>query len=598
MRFLIFFLYFLTAQFSVCATPRITYRLSMPQPHTHYFEVEMQLEDIAEATESSKNGYFDLKMAVWTPGSYLIREYAKHVETLTASANGQPVKAEKIRKNAWRIYSSQPQIKVRYRVYAYELSVRTSFLDDSHGYVNGATMFLYHDNLKNLPLRLEIEPYRDWKNISTGLKKINATTFEARNFDELVDCPIEIGNHKILPFTAAGLPHYVAMYGTAQYDSLALTDLMRRVCEAATTIIKEHPCQDYTFIVHNTNVGSGGLEHANSTTLGVNRNTYQSDAGLKSFLSLVAHEYFHLWNVKRIRPIELGPFDYENENYTRLLWVAEGFTSFYQTDILRRAGIYNTEEYWQRAAALINGVENKPGNQVQSLAEASWDAWIKYYRPNENSVNSTVSYYDKGAVIGQMLHLLILSETNGQKSLDDVMRYLYEEYYKKKQRGFSDQEMQQACEFVAGRSLEDFFQKYIYGTENLPYAQLLAPFGLMLKDKNASNTQPYLGAAFTQRGSQWVVSEVRRDSPAQQGGLNVNDEIVSIEGQKIDKSVGEIIQKYAIDATLTIQVLRAGLPKSLKITLGKSPLVQYEIQRVAKPTASQEALYQRMMNLK
>lgn len=577
----------------VWATPEITYRLSMPQPQTHYFEVEMHLKGIAEATNAQKNGYVDLKMPVWTPGSYLIREYAKNVEGFQAFVNNQPVKSEKIRKNAWRIYTTNDEFTVRYRVYAYELSVRTSFLDDSHGYVNGATMFLFHDKLKSIPLRVEIQPYQGWKQISTGLKKRGETTFEANDYDNLVDSPIEIGNQQVFTFQASGIPHYVAMYGNPKYDEVNLPKEMQRVCEAAATVIGEHPCQDYTFIVHNVITGSGGLEHANSTTLGVSRNTYDTESAKRSFLSLVAHEYFHLWNVKRIRPIALGPFDYENENYTRLLWVAEGFTTFYQYNILLRAGLASPEDYWKRTAALITGVENRPGNRVQSVADASWDAWIKHYRPNENSPNSTISYYDKGAIIGEMLNLLILGKTNGKKSLDDAMRLLYKEYYQKQKRGFTDEEMQNACEQAAGVSLTDFFQKYIYGTEPIPYQQFLQPLGLEIVDLNAKNQQPFLGATAVLRNERAFVTDVLRDSPAYQDGLNVNDEIISIEGQRVTTTLESLISNRKIGDTLTIIVNRNGNLKTLTVKLGKSPLVSYQIQKVATMTESQKMLYSR-----
>lgn len=573
------------------AAPSITYLLSMPQPQTHYFEVEMQLSDIAHTTDALKNGFIDLKMPVWTPGSYLIREYAKNVEGFQAFANNQLVKSEKIRKNAWRIYTTQNNFSVKYRVYAYELSVRTSFLDDSHGYVNGATMFLFHDQLKAVPLRVKIQPYQDWHQISTGLKKIDTHTFEAANYDNLVDCPIEIGNQRIFHFKASGIPHTVAMYGDVKYDEATLSNEMQRVCEAAATVIGEHPCQDYTFIVHNVLVGSGGLEHANSTTLGVNKFSYQTESGHKSFLSLVAHEYFHLWNVKRIRPIALGPFDYENENYTRALWVAEGFTTFYQYNILLRAGLVSADDYWRRMSVLITGIENRPGSRVQSVTDASWDAWIKHYRPNENSPNSTISYYDKGAVIGEMLNLLILAKTNGQKSLDDAMRYLYQEYYKKQQRGFSDDEMQQACEKAAGIDLSDFFQKYIYGTEIIPYQQFLQPFGLDIIDTNANKSQAYLGATATLRGDKMIVTEVVRNSPAYNNGLNVNDEIISINDQRINTTLENALSIQKMGDVLTIIVNRSGSLKTLSVTLGQSPLVNFQIKRVTNPTNSQTRLY-------
>ncbi|HEX9957930.1 MAG TPA: peptidase M61, partial [Fibrella sp.] len=257
------------------AAARITYTLSMPQPQTHYFEVEMRLQNAAAATNARKNGYVELKMPVWTPGSYLIREYAKNVEGFTATSGGQPVRYEKSSKNAWRIYSNSDDLTVRYRVYAYELSVRTSYLDDTHGYLNGASIFLFNDALKNQPLTLQIMPYKEWKKVATALKPVAsaAFTYEAPDYDILVDSPIEIGNHTTLTFTASNIPHTIAMYsnGPLEYNANRLTSDYKRVCETAATVVGEHPCTDYTFIVHHTNQGGGGLEHLNSTTLQTNR---------------------------------------------------------------------------------------------------------------------------------------------------------------------------------------------------------------------------------------------------------------------------------------------------------------------------------------
>ncbi|RYF75837.1 MAG: M61 family peptidase, partial [Cytophagaceae bacterium] len=481
------------------ATARVSYTLSMPQPQTHYFEVEMRLQNAAGATNARKNGYIDVKMPVWTPGSYLIREYAKNVEGLVATAGGQRVKSDKISKNTWRVYTNSDDLTIRYRVYAYEFSVRNSFLDDSHGYLNGASVFLYTDALKNQPLTVQITPFPGWKKVSTGMKSVSATafTYEAPNYDILVDSPIEIGNHSTFTFTASNVPHTVAMYGNGplDYNAEKLAADYKRVCETAATVVGEHPCTDYTFLVHHTNQGGGGLEHLNSTTLQTNLTAYATERSYKGFLTLVAHEYFHLWNVKRIRPIALGPFDYENENYTHMLWLSEGCTSFYEDYILRRAGFHTPEEYVKIVAGDINGIENQPGNQVQSAAESSWDAWIKYYRPNENSANSTVSYYSKGAVLGSLLNLAILSGSNGQRSMDDLLRFLYNEYYKKQKRGFTDDEFRKAAEQIAGTSLTNFFEKGVNGTGPIDYNTYFEPVGMRLINTGPPSTDGFFGAA-------------------------------------------------------------------------------------------------------
>ncbi|GAB3338202.1 PDZ domain-containing protein [Larkinella ripae] len=579
----------------------------MPEPQTHYFEVEMRVNGAnaglsagsPNGSKTAPNGYIDVKMPVWTPGSYLIREYAKNVEGFRASAGGQAVRSEKIRKNTWRVYSTAESLTIRYKVYAYELSVRTSFLDATHGYLNGASIFLYVDQLRNQPHRLLIQPFKDWKKISTGLAAVPAqtNTYEAADYDVLVDSPIEIGNHHTFSFTAAGVPHTVAMVGDKLYDDAKLADDLKRVCEETFRVIGEHPCKEYTFIIHQTPTGGGGLEHANSSTLQITRNAFLNGKLYQDLLSLVAHEYFHLWNVKRIRPKALGPFDYENENYTHLLWVAEGITSFYQTAILQRCGFMGSEAYLRSFAGEITGIENLPGNQVQSVAESSLDAWIKYYRPNENSVNSTVSYYSKGSVLGGLLNLTIVSSTNGQKNLDDVLRLLYSNYYKKLQRGFTDDEFQEAVAKVAGRNLDTFFQNYVFGTEKIDFNSFLAPVGLQLVDASASKQDAYLGAMTKYTDGKLTVSSVRRDSPAWISGLNVNDEILSVDNLRVSNDLERILDTHHPGTTVSVVVNRAGKLKTLSISLTGNPLAAFRIQPVASPTQEQRDLYKKWLSI-
>jgi predicted metalloprotease with PDZ domain len=584
--------------------PTLTYTLSMPQPQTHYFEVTMRLQNHATATNARKAGYVDLKMPVWTPGSYLIREYAKHVEGFTATAGGQAVRSEKIRKNAWRIYSPADDITVRYRVYAYELSVRTSFLDDSHGYVNGASMFLYNDALKNQPLRLQIQPYSAWKRVAVALKPVagSAFTYEAADYDLLVDSPIEIGNHQTFTFTASGIPHTVAMYSTGplDYSPTRLATDYKRVCEAAATVVGEHPCTDYTFIVHHSNQGGGGLEHLNSTTLQTNRVAYATESNYKAFLTLVAHEYFHLWNVKRIRPVALGPFDYDSENYTSMLWLSEGCTSFYEDYILRRAGFHTPEEYLRIVANDITGIENQPGNQVQSVAESSFDAWIKYYRPNENSNNSTISYYNKGSVMGTLLNLAILGSTNGERSLDDLMRLLYNEYYKKQKRGFTDEEFRRAAEQVAGTSLADFFDKGINGTGPIDYARYFEPVGVRLANVAAKQQDGFLGASagMNPANGRQTITQVRRASAAEIGGLNVGDEVLAIDSVRLTDDLPKAIAGRKVGEVLNLIINRGGQVRELQIKLIENPLLAYRLEAIPNASDKQKALYNKWLYVK
>ena len=546
----------------------VDYEVNMTKPHTHYFEVSMNITDL-------KKDYIDIQMPTWAPGSYLIREFSKNVEGLKASAGNNTLEIKQLNKNTWRIFSNNAtNINISYLVYAFELSVRTSFIDASHGYFNGTSLFMFVDELRNQPTTLKINPYKDWKKVSTSLRKISQEDFryEAPNYDVLVDSPVEIGNHETFSFEAAGVLHHVAMYGEGNYDVTKLKTDMARVIEATTAVFGENPNKEYTFIIHNLTTGSGGLEHLESTTLQVNRWTYMGE-DYKGFLSLVAHEYFHLWNVKRIRPDVLGPFDYNNENYTDLLWVMEGFTSYYDELLLYRAGIYSEDEIIRKLSGSINSIENQPGNKVMSAAESSFNAWIKGYRPNENSYNTSISYYTKGAVIANMLDLMIINATKGAQSLDDVMKFLYQEYYKKQNRGFNSKEMQQATEKISGLDLTDFFKKYVNGTETFDYKTIFNYAGF--DAVSYENNKPSLGISL--RGN--IIKSITRNSTGYDGGLSVNDEIIAINGFRFNGDVSELINNMKINDTITVLVSRDDIIQTISFPLKENKSNIYSISR-------------------
>ena len=566
MRILILVLSILVSQQLFPAS--INYEVSMSKPHTHYFEVNITISDY-------KKEYFDIQMPVWAPGSYLIREFSKNVEKFQVFSNQKEIKSTQLNKNTWRIFSNNASnIKVSYLVYANELSVRNSFVDASHGYFNGTSMFMFVKELMNQPTTLKIIPFKDWKKVSTSLKKISDAEFmyEASNYDILVDSPVEIGNHETFSFKAAGLTHQVAMYGQGNYVIEKLQLDMAKVVEAATNVFGENPNTAYTFIIHNLTKGGGGLEHLGSTTLQVNRWTYDGE-DYKGFLSLVAHEYFHLWNVKRIRPASLGPFDYNNENYTDLLWVMEGFTSYYDELLLYRAGIYTEDEILRKFTGSINSIENQPGNKVQSAAESSFNAWTKGYRPNENSYNTSISYYTKGSVIANMLDLMIAESTKGKKSLDDVMKLLYQEYYKKQGRGFNIIEMRKTIEQVSGLDLSSFFDKYIFGTETFDYKTIFNYANyemLILENKKIS-----IGISQSNN----FIKSVTRNTSGYDGGLNVGDEIIGINGFRFDGDFYNFISDKKVGDKISVLISRDDILQTIEFPLIESASLSYKLTK-------------------
>ena len=600
MKSLTFIIFMAVITTSLSAQEKIAFKVSFSEPQAHYADIEMEISGL-------KTDQIDLKMPVWTPGSYLIREFAKNVETFKASsAAGGVLSASKVDKNTWRVNTSKNStIKISYRVYSFEISVRTSFVDESHAFLSPSGLFLYPAGKLQLPSTVTIIPHKSWARISTGLDKVTSreNTYSAPDFDILYDSPIEVGNQDVFEFNAAGVIHEVAMYGGGNYDKEVLKRDMAKIVHEQTKVFGVNPNKKYVFIVHNFNSGGGGLEHLNSTVLGASRNAYNTEAGLLRFLTLVSHEYFHLWNVKRLRPIALGPFNYDEENYTSNLWIAEGFTAYYQDIFTKRAGLLNPEKYVEGLARAISAVENQPGNRVQTLSESSFDAWIKHYRPNENSPNSTISYYSKGSLIALIMDLEIIHSTKGKDGLDEVMKAMYDEYFVKQKRGFTDKEFKTMAEKIAGHSLTDIYDNYINGLKTIDYNKYLNYAGLSLKDDAAQNTEPYLGIVTSLREGKMIIAQVARGSGAWKDGLNVNDEIVSIDNYVIKKaSAGSLdMLKYIagqrVGDKVKVSVIRDGLEKVIDVSLSRNPIVKYNISAVEEPSSVQTDVKKRWLKL-
>jgi predicted metalloprotease with PDZ domain len=562
---------------------KIAYTVTFPEAQAHYADVEMNISGLQQPS-------IILKMPVWTPGSYLVREFAKNIEEFSVTANGKLIPSPKTRKNWWTINTNGlSSIKVKYRVYCFEVSVRTSFVDASQAFLSTSGIFIYPDKMLHSPATIHIIPYKGWTTVSTSLEMVNNDPFtrQSPDFDILFDSPIQVGTQDVFGFDAAGVKYEVAMIGQGNYDKERLKKDMAKIVEQETAVFGENPNKHYVFLVHNYQRGGGGLEHLSSTTLGAARDIYGTEAGYHGFLGLVAHEHFHLWNVKRLRPIVLGPFDYDNENYTTNLWIAEGFTAYYQNIILRHAGLSTPEMYLDAAAGDINGMENTPGTKMQPLAESSYDAWIKSYRPNENSINTGISYYTKGAGIAMLLDLEIINDSKGKYCLDDVMKYMYITYYKGLKRGYTDAEFKKGFEKFAGKNLDAFYADYIYGLTPINYDKYLGYAGYKITDDLAATNDPTLGIATIVNNGKKIVTTVLRGSAAWVDGINVNDELVSIDGTPIT-DVPAMLTGKKVGDKVTIIVNRDGLPITLPVTLLRNNRVKFKIIPAAdEPTAEQ-----------
>ena len=576
----------------------IAFTVSMSKPWTHLLEVEMRVKIPANLNVPNET---DLVMPVWTPGSYLIREFERNVQDFAADVDGRALDWTKVNKDTWRIKTNGArQWRVTYRVYANELTVRTSELNADHAFWNNAGLLMYPEGSISSPSTLRIIPAPGWK-IATGLPAVNGqpNTFRAENFDILYDSPVEVSNFKELSFQVRGVPHRIVIDGEGNYDPERMRREVQKIVEAEVALFNEIPYHDYTFILHLRASTGGGLEHLNSTALGFRRNRFATEEGWQSFYSLVAHEFFHLWNVKRIRPDALGPFDYTKENYTRLLWVAEGITSYYGELMPKRAGLISEKVYLEQLASSIQDFQETPGRLEMSAEESSFNAWIKEYRPDENSINSAISYYDQGELLGLLLDLDIRRRTDNAKSLDDVMRYLYAEFYKKG-RNYTAADFQKACEFVAGASLDSFFARYVRGRNDFEplYNEVLAAAGLRLEgDEFAQGLRPaqkgYLGADLDESGERLTVRDVRAGSPAYEQGLNAKDQIIALNGARVDKSNFErtIATKHPGDI-VRISVFRSDDLRTFEIKLGGHSDSPYKIVQSSSPNEQQKRIYQ------
>ncbi|PYS82412.1 MAG: peptidase M61 [Acidobacteria bacterium] len=575
--------------------PEISYTVSIRKPYTHLLGVEARLRYSSGAPAA-----VELRMPVWTPGSYLVREFERNVEDFKAAdAGGRALQWSKLNKNTWRIETSGArELRVSYNVYSNELSVRTNEVNDRHAFWNNAATLMYPDGSLGAPSTLRVEPLAGWK-IATGLPAVSGQrdTFRAENFDILYDSPFLVSNFKTVEFEVKGVPHRVVIDGEGNYDAERMRRDVQKIVSAEADTMREIPYHDYTFILLLGASGGGGLEHLNSTSLTYRRFGFSTEADWRGFYGLVAHEFFHLWNVKRIRPDALGPFDYTQENYTRLLWVAEGFTDYYANLFLRRAGLTTDKQYLDDVARAFQNLQNTPGRLEQSAEESSFDAWIKYYRPDENSINSSVSYYDKGAILGLLLDLEIRKRSNGAHTLDDVMRALYNDFYKRG-RNYTPEDFQRTAEAAAGTSLEDFFSRYVRGREELDYNAALDVAGLRLDTASAPDGRPaaeeaYLGATLDQTGDRLTVRNVPAGTPAYEQGLNAADQIVAVDGFRATRDFlnARLADRRPGDA-LTLTVFRADELRTLTFKLGGRTSAAYRILPVPQPTDQQKRNYQ------
>ncbi|MBK0416861.1 M61 family metallopeptidase [Chromobacterium haemolyticum] len=543
-------------------TVSVRYTLCPRAPEAHLFEV------VLTVSKPAKNGQI-FSLPAWIPGSYMIREFSRHIVEIRAESAGKTVQLVQLTKNSWQAAPVKGVLVLRYKVYAFDLSVRGAYLDAERGFYNGSSVFLAVDGYENEACSVEILPpegkaYADWK-VATSLpargadKKTGFGGYQAASYDELIDHPVELGAFERVSFKACGVPHEFVVSGRFRADLKRLARDTKKICEYQIKLFGEPaPFERYVFMLFVGKDIYGGLEHRASTALVANRDDLPQQGveeigdGYLKLLGLISHEYFHSWNVKRMKPAAFTPYDLNQEGYTRLLWAFEGITSYYDDLSLVRCGLIDEKRYLGLLAETISGVERGAGRLKQTLEQSSFEAWTKYYRQDENSPNSIVSYYTKGALAALALDLIIRRDSQGRQSLDDVMRALWRKWLDDG-KGLAEDEWEKQAQAVTGLDLKAFFDQALRGVEPLPLAQLLATQGVELRFEPAANAGDRGGLALNGKPApaslgvkavaeaQGVrVINVYDGGAAQRAGLSGGDVIVAIDKLKavdLDKAL-------------------------------------------------------------
>jgi predicted metalloprotease with PDZ domain len=586
-------------------TTRFT--VAMPRPETHLYEITMEV-DPGKAAEAG--GTLDLVLPVWTPGSYLVREFSRHVRDFSAKGkNGRPVDAVKVEKNRWRLSlpsrKSESPVSVSYRVYAHELTVRTSHLDASHGYGNGANLFFYVEGRKDEPQEVAFRLPAGWR-ASMALAS-RGGVFRASSYDELVDSPFECGTHRTFEFRVKGVPHTLAIWGSGNEDAGRLTGDLKRLVLQAASLFGGLPYERYLFLAHLAPGARGGLEHRASQSVAVDPWAFKPEKAYRDTLLLFSHELFHAWNVKRIRPEALGPFDYTKEVHTKDLWAMEGITSYYEVLLAVRAGLLTSAQGFEEWTKSWTGHLETPGRAVQSAEMASFDTWIRFYRPDENSVNVAESYYRRGQLLGLALDLTVRGATAGRRGLDDVLRLLWRRWGSKG-KGYPEGAVEEAVARTLGSAAKArrFFDRYVRGTETPDLGRLLPAAGLGLKlvpesEEGVSDTDPVktrgdFGWKMKAENGRLLVAEVREGGAARSGGVNAGDELVAVDDVRATE---DFLRRKAAEtrpgARVRVTVLRRDRLATFGLVLGARKAGVWKIAPAKDAAAAAKRLARRWL---
>ncbi|MEM7283491.1 MAG: PDZ domain-containing protein [Pseudomonadota bacterium] len=562
----------------------IHYTLGSKRLGAHIFDVTCEIDKPDPEGQA-------VSIPAWIPGSYLVRDFARHVLSMSArDEHGTPVAVKKIDKSTWRARPCETKLIFEYEVYAHDLSVRGAHLDTTHGFFNGTSVFLLVHGQDHQPVQVTLnqpDQTTDWR-VATTLNRLEGEAygfgrFSAQDYDELVDHPVEMGCFQLVEFEACGVPHAMALTGRCSFDADRLARDLKKVCETQIRFFGEPaPMDQYLFLTTVLGDGYGGLEHRSSTALVCSRadlpqphHTGVTD-NYRQFLGLCSHEYFHTWNVKRIKPAAFSPYTLDAENYTELLWVFEGITSYYDDLMLVRSGLITPTSYLRLLEKTVTRVWSTPGRHRQSLAESSFDAWVKLYKPDDNSVNAGISYYTKGALLALTLDMEIRSRSKGACSLDDVMRAAWERYGI---QGMPEAGFEELVAEVCDLDLQSFFDEGVRTTKDPDLGSAFSYVGISFdlkqekkSPKDVPPDKPTLGVRTKLVAGALAVASVLEGSAAQEAGVSAGDELVALDGIRLTtRSYRKLLRSYAVGARVELTCFRRDELMTFNVKLESTP---------------------------
>ncbi len=610
MRRFVLLVLLLLAPPAMAAEPRVEYVVHLDRPQTQTLRVELILRDV-------ERGVVELVMPTWRPGRYFIHDPSGTVRWFRATdGSGEPLGWEKVRKNHWRVTTGGAgEVRAEYELYANSINDRTRHVDETHAFLSGSSVFLFDPERRAESATVRIEAPDGWR-VGTGLEPAgdDPRVLLAPDYDILVDSPIEVGEQEVIGFDVLGVPHEIVIWGEWRWEGDRLVEDFSKIVEEQAAIFGGLPYERYVFLVHVGDGLGGGTEHYNSTIMQTRPSSFESADRYEGFLGLVSHEFFHTWNVKRLRPAGINPYDYDRENYTKLLWVAEGTTSYYDDLTLVRTGQIDVGEYLDRVGGSMSSLSRQVGRHAQSLEESSFDAWVKFTKRTPDYGNIGISFYQKGALVSLLLDLELRRRTGGEATLDDVMRSLFERF-PLEGPGFTPEDLISVVEELSGSDFGAFFEGYVAGTAELDYADVLDMVGLELTFKpNADpwvpaiesdddeegdddaqggdeyRERPALGLSLNGSG---IVRSVREDGPAFGAGIIEGDELLAIDGERVAGSDARGPLRDAEPGDeVTLLIARRGRVFERTVTLGAEPDGKWVLSKIDEPTGEQEEAFE------